>query len=206
MKDFGANKSNLFPVLPSTIRDSRHLGAMLSVRHYPTSAGLDPLQPLFLGRATRQPLFHYEQVLCLCTLFSSIRTVEPSEPIPPKAIIPVPRMDHIHSPRRKALCSHHNVCRNHNCHGSPHIGARRFEPAECLADHHPQCDHRETRSPLGGLTLVPRNSPGYMQLLLRGPCSSHRLLVAHTRHSWGWTSKLIRPPPYVSDHFIRLTE
>jgi hypothetical protein len=126
-----------------------------------------------------------------------------------KAIIPVPRMDYFRSPRREALRSHQVTGRNHNCHGGPCRAARRFRPAECLARYHLQGDHQETHSPPRDLAFVSRNSPGFvrLQLLLCGPCPSHRLLVAHTRCNWYWIPTLLlnRLSPYVSDNSVRLT-
>jgi hypothetical protein len=148
-------------------------------------------------------MFPLKLVLHRCMPLLYIRATEPLELIAPKAIIPVPRMDYFRSPRWEALRSHQGTGRNHNCHGSPRCGARRFGPAECLASRHLQCDHRETHSPSRDLAFVSRNPPGFvrLQLLLCGSCSSNRLLVTHTRHTSYWNPKLLlnRPSPYVCD-------
>ncbi len=72
-----------------------------------------------------------------------------------KAIIPVPRMDDIRSPRGEALRPHRIASKNHTCHGGPYCRAWCFRPAVCLAGRDPQCDHRGACPPSGGLPLIP---------------------------------------------------
>ena len=120
-------------------------------------------------------------------------------------------MDYFRSPRWEALRSHQVTDRdfNYNYHGGPRRAARCLRPAECLARYHPQCDHQEMHSPPRDLASVSRNSTAFvrLQLLLCGPCPSHRLLVEHTRCNWYWIPAFPfnRLPPYVSDHSVRFT-
>ena len=139
---------------------------------------------------------------CVFILFYLfVAFLELSEPFILKDVLPIPRMEHIRTPRGETLCSQQGARGNHNCHGGPHCGAWGFRPAECLAGHYLDYDRRGKCPPSGDFPPLLRNSPGFrhLQLLLCGSWSSHHLLAAHNRHDqcYTFTFLLKWSSPYV---------
>ena len=58
-----------------------------------------------------------------------------------KAVLPVPGMDDICSPRGEALRSHRIATRDQRYYGGPRHRAWSFRSAKCMADCDPQCNH-----------------------------------------------------------------
>jgi hypothetical protein len=111
----------------------------------------------FPAFVSRRLLFHWEPIRCRRASVSYVRC----EDILRlnlnilKAIIPVPGMDYICSPRGEALRPHRIASRDHNYYRGPRHRARSFRSAERLAGCDLRCNRQGTYHPSGELLLVP---------------------------------------------------